>query len=308
MSKDGALFGRCYSLALATEGSDTPTEYSNVGKDPSALRLTFDVQKNVKSTPNKATISIYNLSAESRGGFSKGTLVTLAAGYDDLVQNLFLGVVQRATSDRSGSDIVTKLECGDGEPALTKTKLDRFFPPNTTVAQIFQACAEAMSLATSANPGGMNAGIALGIPNSVYGRGFLATGLARDTMDYLCKTHGLEWSIQNGALDIIPIGKHAGTEAVLLNGSTGLLGVPSLNEKTLTFSALLNPGLVPNRLVQIDSLDTRLSGFYKIGSAKYTGDTHESKWQADCEATAIPNATAQSLPAAAGFDYTSAVA
>lgn len=306
MGEQAALFGRVYSLALTSRAGTQGAEYSNAGKAPSPLRITFDIQKNNKGTPNKAAFSVYNLSPQSRGAIGKGTLVTFAAGYGDLVGNLFLGVVQKTSSDRAGADIITKLECGDGEPALTKTKLNRSFPPGTTVAQIFQACAEAMSVATAANPSGMNAGIALGIPSSVYARGFKAEGAVKDTMNYICLTHGLHWSIQNGALDIVPRGSHAGVEAVVLNQESGLIGIPSLNEKQMTFSALLNPGIAPNRLVKIESQEERLSGFFKINAAKYNGDTHESKWQADCEATALPDAQQQRLNAASGFNYASA--
>lgn len=306
MIHDYHLFGRTWALALTSRPGAAAAQYSNVGDSPSSLRITFDIAKSPESSANKATFTVYNLSSETRGALGKGTLVTFSAGYGDHTSNLFLGEVQKASTDRNGADLVTKLECADGEGALTHTILDRNFPPDTTAAQIFKACAEAMSVATAANPSGLNAGIALGIPRVTYPRGFKAMGAARDTMDYLCKTLGLKWSIQNGAIDIIPRGAHAGTEAVILNAQAGLIGVPSLNESTLTFSSLINPAIAPNRLIKLESVDTRINGFYKATSCKYGGDTHQSKWQVDCEGEALPNAQQQRLTAASGFNYAGA--
>lgn len=307
---DTALFNRSYGLALAAATGAQAAQYSNIGRDATALRIAFSVQKNVKSSPNKASFSIYNMSAASRGNIAKGALVTFSAGYGALVGNLFLGVVQKASTEKSGSDIITKLECGDGEPALSKVTVALNFPPQTTtLTTILQSCAQAMSLTTPANPLGMNAGVALGLPVVEFPRGFVAKGKVRDVMDELCKNHGLEWSIQNGALDIIPRGAHAGNEAIVLTASTGLIGIPSRNEQALTFSALLNPMIAPNRLVVVQVRDdTRISGFYKVSSAKYEGDSHDSKWQVDCEGVALPDAAQQRLAAATGFNYGTATA
>jgi len=310
MSKPVAsLFDRSYGIALAPSTGAQAAQYSNVGKDASALRIGFDIQKNVKSSPNKAVFSLYNMSPATRGNIAKGTLVTFSAGYGEMAGNLFLGVVQRASTEKSGSDVVTKIECGDGEPSLAKVCINQNFPPGpqTTLAQIMQVLAQTMSVTTPANPQGINAGVAMGIPVVTFPRGFVAKGRVRDVMDALCKSHGLEWSIQNGALDIIPRGAHAGNQAIVLSAATGLIGIPSLNEGTLTFSALLNPMIAPNRLVVVQLRgDTRLNGFYKVTSAKYEGDTHDAKWQADCEAVALPNAQQQRLAAATGFNYATA--
>jgi hypothetical protein len=302
-----ALFGRAYSLSIQTAQGSDALVYTNVGDKAAPLRIAFDVQKNVKSTPNKAVIAVYNLSARTRSSIGKSTLVTLAVGYTGMVQNLFLGVVQKATSEQNGSDIITKLECGDGEPALSGTPFKMTFPPGTQIWQVFKACAEAMNLASPANPQPINAGVGIGIPAGALARGYTAEGLAKDTLDDLCRSCDLQWSIQNGALDIVPIGAHTGDTADVLKPSTGLLGIPSLNGKTVTFQALIQPGIAPNRLVEIQSTSVR--GFFKISSVKATGDTHDSKWQMECEGSLMSAAAAeQELPAAVGFDYNTAQA
>lgn len=303
---DQALFGRTYAVALTDAPGNPGAQYGNAGNDPSPLRVSFDIERNNKGTPNKATISIYNLSPQTRGNIGKGTLITLSAGYGSLVGNLFLGVVVRPEVSRQGPDIITKLECGDGEAALAHSKINQTFPANppTQLADILRACAEAMSLTTPANPSGMNAGIALGIPVVTFPRGYVANGMVADVLNDLCKPRDLRWSIQNNALEIVPRGAHAGVDAVVLESDTGLIGIPSLNGKQGKFSALLNPQIAPNRLVRVSSLaDKRVNGFYKIQTAHYIGDSHDAKWQVDCEATLMPDAQAQTLPAASGFNY-----
>lgn len=309
--KANALFGRAYALVIGAPGAAAAASFGNQGGRQSPLRIKFDIDKNVKGSPNKAKIEVYNMAPETRGRIDKGYLVELTVGYLGLVETLFIGSVAKAKTARQGSDIVTTMECGDGESAIMGATYDGSFPPNTTLATALQAIATAMSLTSDANPTGMAAGIAVAIPNVTYPKLSLH-GLCRDHLDQLLKGQGMEWNLQNGALNIMPKTFDTGESAIVVSENTGMLGVPSRSTNVLSFTSLLNPRITPGRLVQLQSVtNDQINGFYKVKSGKYEGDTHDSHWQvvAECvlQTNVRPRQQAGAGDAATGFNYATAV-
>jgi hypothetical protein len=308
------LFNRAYAVNLAPPGQSAALQYGTIGTTPAPLRVKFEVEKTIfGASPNHTKIEIYNLSTQSRSSIKKGYLVQLLAGYSTLknkpplIGTIFTGNVYLAKSDRHGPEIVTSLECLDGGSAITYAVLDKSYGPGATLVQILGDIATAMSVTTDSNPAGISAGVAVGIPAQVYNNGFVCKGPCKDSLDALLKPQGLEWSIQNGNLNIIPKTAYDGNTAEVVSQDTGMIGVPSLNEYFVQFTSLLNPRLTPGALVQLISENTLLNGYYKIRKAKYTGDSHENTWQVACEATPMPAGSVQNLPSATGFNYATAV-
>lgn len=299
------LFNRAYSLNIGPPGQSSALQYGTVGDKPAPLRIRFDIDKNSIGSSNKAKIELFNLTTQTRQAIKKGYVIQFQAGYNSLIDTLFIGNVINTKSDREGPDIITSLECGDGESAITYAVLDKSYPAGTTLIQILQDTAKAMSLGNPTNPVGINSGIAVGIPNLVYNKGFLAHGPCKDTLEKLLIPQGLEWSIQNGNLNIIPITNYTGQSAIVVSSATGMIGVPSKNEFFLVFDHLLNPKLVPGALIQMVSTNVALNGFNKIKRSHFVGDSRDQKWQISCEATSMPNIT-QNLALAQGFNYSPA--
>lgn len=325
------LFRRAYALTIGQVGQAPALQYSNYPKPglentvqpPTGLRIHFEIEKNAIGSPNKGKIEVYNLSIGSRQAIGKGTVLRLEAGYNGLTDLLFTGIVAPLglKTERKDSNIVTTMECGDGESAIMLNKLDKAYPGGTTLAQVIGDLAVAMSAAGDGSPQGVAAGIAVGIPDVTYGSGISIHGTCKDTLNKLLPPLGLRWSIQNGALTIVPLTAHNGSTAIIvasgvqsnpngpsffdINKATGLIGTPSRNAQYTEFTSLLNPKLVPNAPVQLISENTSLNGFYKIMQAKYEGDTHDNKWQVKCQC--IPISAVQTLPPSQSFNYSPAV-
>ena len=299
-----ALFGRVYSLAL--QGQDGQgAVWGNESKTQSALRVTFEVERAITGG-NKAKVVIYNVGQSSRRGIIIGSAMRLRAGYAGLVGVLFTGVVSKVETERQGSDIATSIELKDGEPYSNMSVIDRSYAAGTHIATILNDVAQAMSVTLNGEATSVQRGVAVGIPDHVYAQGFVAHGPCKGVLDTLCRPRGLEWSVQNGALNIIPKTAYNGRTVQILSPSTGLLGVPSTNGKLVTFSALLNPRLVPGGLVQLDTANQALVGIYKVRTAKYQGDSHDAAWNVAIEAVPF-DGIVKRLPAAAGQTYANAV-
>lgn len=306
MSQSPYLFSRAWSLEIAAPGQPKAIRYGNVGENSAPLRIAFEIDKNTMGTSNKSKISLFNLSPSMRDTITKGYLLRLAAGYVNTQDVLFVGNVFQVSSTRSGADISTVMECGDGEGAITYSKLNKTYAGPIALYQILQDCAKAMEAATDLSPTGVQAGVALGIPNIFYQR-FTAEGPVRQTLERCLKPLGMEWNIQNGKLNILPVLAHTGDQAQLISPATGLINLPSVDKSVCKFTALLNPKLVPGALVKLESTATNLSGVYKIRTCKFTGDSYEpGSWSVACEANAIPGGDAREAVTNT-LDYSTAV-
>jgi hypothetical protein len=302
------LFNRAYAVNIGPPNQTTALQYGTLGVNPAPLRVRFEIEKNqYGGSPNHSKIDLYNLSIASRQSIKSGYLVQLLAGYNNLIKTIFTGNVFTAKSTRDGPDIITTLECLDGGSAITYATLDKSYPAGVTTVQILTDCAQAMAVTTSYQPVGIGAGIALGIPNNVYNSGFAATGPCKDTLDKILKPLNLEWSIQDGNLNIIPKTAFNGAAAQIISVDTGMIGVPSNNYNFTQFVSLLNPNIAPGSLVQLISENANLNAFYKVLRVKYEGDSHDSKWQISCECQQQPAGSVQALPTAQGMNYSTAV-
>lgn len=289
-----SLYGRRYELVLGTLAQREMAVYGNSpgtpGRRPSFLRVEFDLEKTSLSASNKGVIRITNMSVANRQNMRPGMIVSLSAGYDSQMQLLFLGGVTKVDMSRQGSELVTELEVGDAESTISQTTFDKSYPKGTRLAQVLSDMAVAMQVPTASAPTGSRFKVAVGVPNFAFSKGLTLHGPIRLSLSKLCKTFGLEWSLQSGALQIVPLMHHTGETAEAISPQTGLLGVPSFDGAVCTFGALLNARISPGRLVFLSS-DFAV-GAYRVRKVQYRGDTHGQNWM--CEAECIPYP--QSMP------------
>src|SRR5690554_5321501 len=90
------------------------------------LRISFQITKSLSWSTNTASIQVYNLKSDKRAQIKDyGDEVTLYAGYaeDTGVQILFVGDTTKVSHLFEQPEIITTLECGDGERILNQRNL-----------------------------------------------------------------------------------------------------------------------------------------------------------------------------------------
>lgn len=246
---------------------------SNVIED---LRVQFEVEKTNESNPNTATIKIYNLSESTRSGLeAPDQKVSLEVGYRDISEVVFRGDVTKAVHDREGDvDIITTLECGDGDNNFRNSRITRGFPPGTSAIQVIEALIQST---------GLSRGAVVGVPQKTYPHGVSLYGPARHYLDDFCKANNLEWSIQNEAIQILPKFLGVPGAPIVVSVDTGLVGKPNKTDKGVEFKMLMNPSLAPGKFVVLQSLF--ITGTYKIRKVKFAGDNQQGDFLAEVEAT-----------------------
>lgn len=268
--------------------------------DVSNLRVSFNVEKLLASKPNVASVTVYNLDRERRqsledlaAGFQVGTVkispkpvpVRIEAGYRDAgISQIFLGQLRTVVSSREGSDYLTTVTSGDGEREIQTGFVSESVGPGAPVDTAIRAMtralgvpnadAEARKIATLVKARGKA---------TMFSQGVTLTGNAAQWLTDFCRSADLEWSIQDGQLQILDRGKALRDEVYQLSASSGLIGSPSVDQEGVcTFEARMLPDMRPGRVVVLDSEFVR--GNYKIQKSNWIGDTHGAEWKVACEA------------------------
>jgi hypothetical protein len=283
------LFDRRAELVVAPiDGSD--------GIEVSGLRVTFRVEKTSSSESNTATIGVYNLAEFSRGRIkAKDQAVVLRAGYVDLVEQVCAGVIKRVEHRREGVDTVTEIEIKDGGQDLLEPEFRRSYAAGTSRRRII---ADILSTMTHTTSGTVSA---TGVAGSISGKMSFAT-TAKLALDRLARAWDFEWSIQDGAIQIIDADRaiEPVSMALKLTPDTGLLGSPARTgqegrrttrsrvrrqQSGARFRCLLMPSLRPGRYVLLES--ELVSGAFKVQSVDHQGDTHGNDWTTEVEAVQL---------------------
>ena len=262
------------------------------------LDLSFSVDRSLKPEPNTAEIQVWNLNADNRAALEDlatpppagagapppkpppGIPCTIEAGYEGQTALLYSGTLRTAFTTREGPDLVTTLQSGDGEKEYQRSRINLSIAKGTPNASVIEQVQKAL---------GVNAGnlstltpLLLAAP-PLYPQGGVLSGSASQIMTRVVQSLGFEWSIQEGALQLLQVSAPLAATATLLTPDTGLVGSPSIdNNGILTAQALLIPDLFPGRLIVLES--ERLSGNYRIEKCNYSGVTHGAEWYVDIEA------------------------
>jgi len=273
------------------------------------LRFSFKIEKTLSETLNNSTLSIYNMSPDSRKLVeTPNNAVILKAGYrqDVGAVTCFVGIVRRCLTVRDGVDWRTDLELDDGMIAYRDSKHTISFAPGASGAAVLAAVAAKFNLPIRPLPT---------FKNKTYPDGFSFVGRTRDAMSKVCQYLGLEWSIQNQEIQILVKGGSMKRTAIVLSSDTGMIGSPALEAKTMSDKAaakagisatdagvikrakendqgevsqmleiqgykvvsLLQPTIEPGDVVKL--VAEGVDNWFKVEKATHEGDTHSSEWK-----------------------------
>ncbi len=247
--------------------------------------ISFDVDKNLGAEPNTCELCIYNLAPATRAELEqKPVHVTLEAGYDGQLEQLFAGDVRwsRNKLDRYGWE--SKVQLGDGERAYRHARVTQSLEAGATVKQAVRTVANTMELTLDAETQAALAGVR-------HVHGLTLSGPSHRELTRLLAPHGLSWSIQDGRLQILSAAQTKGGTALLISQDTGMVGSPEWGAPTndgkpprLHVRTLLKPSLYPGRLIEVQS--RAVNGAFKPLKVKSTGDSRSEDWNTSIEAVA----------------------
>jgi hypothetical protein len=199
------------------------------------------------------------------------------------MSTIFSGQLRSAQTVQEAENQITEITSGDGDQAIGQSRLTVAFTQGSTATQNLNKILLALgvgqgNLPTAQTLVGANPAIA-----QMFSLGGVFKGSASDIMDDFCRSSGMEWSVQDGALQILPLGGALPGNAIFIDSSHGMEESPTVDTKgILAVTTRLIPGIKPGCLIVVSG--KYQSGAYRVRSCNYVGSTREKEWSIKIEA------------------------
>lgn len=249
-------------------------EENSIGRLFEDLHIEFDITKTDLPEPNKATITIWNLSQDSANFVAKpGQLVQLFGGYENDVDLLFLGDNTRVVTQTDGVDTPTIIESGDGQAAYSNTNVNLKIKGETSVFEAVKKTITSAIKDPKKAAKAVKSAIGLGEATKDLPRGFAASGPLPVVLRGLARVRNFDWLWINGELFIVDPNEALRMPAVVVSPGTGLEGSPAKltgkGKKGIQFKCRVNGKIFPRRIVQLQS--EKFDGWYLVRKVHIKG-------------------------------------
>lgn len=294
------LYGRRISLTFAAGDGHAV--------DMSELHVQFSVRQFEAMTPNMLDVRIFNVSLGTalrlRSEFDR---VIIQAGYDGQFGTLFEGsIVQTRRGRVSPVDTYVDVTAFDADQGHNFAVVNKTLAAGATPSDVHKCLLDSMT------PYGVTEGFTDTLSGPTLPRGRAIYGMARDHLRDLADGTGCNWNLKDGKLNFVSETGYLPGETVILNSTTGMIGLPQQTQEGIMVRTLLNPNLKINSLIKIDNasiqqarIDILLNGaqtpqqalnlpdisqsdgVYQILALDHNGDTRGQSWYSEitCLAT-----------------------
>ena len=114
-------------------------------------RITVSIDKQSDDTQAKASISVYNLRETNETAiYERGEGIVVAAGYEERIDTIFKGTVQRVIRERESMESIVRIQAGDEVHAVERLRgvTCRTYAGPVTVRQLVMDLAADLMLPT----------------------------------------------------------------------------------------------------------------------------------------------------------------
>jgi len=261
------------------------------------LRISIEITKDQLGYPNIGKIEIYNLNRDNQNRIKNVfDRVVVNAGYEDNIGQVFLGDIRNVEKVRMGPDMITRIWAGSGDRSYKEGILNYTAGLNTDVRSIIDEAVKSFG------------DVVVGRIDELVGNKKIAgasySGSTRQILDQLSKDYGFNWFIDDGKISVLKPETTLNTEntAVLISSTTGMIGVPSVTERGVMATSLMNHNIKIGKLIKIESQTETVQlgnlffrdinktigeGAYKAIKIIHIGDTHGNQWQTITEGISL---------------------
>ena len=290
-------FGRIFRLTVGIGPDKVIIE--DLGDDPRARRISFNITSALQSYTQGATFQIYNLSIEEVKKITAiKSPVVFQAGYREVHGDnppvIYNGNIEYPNSTRVGTDIVTTLTCQAYRNSLSGP-LPVSYEEGTPLTSIFEEVRGDIL-----DPEGNVLPIEI-IGASDFGNltGDVNSGAMnkQEFLDYLAITYRFNWwcDLITKQLIIVPVGRALReNEISLVNADTGLIKSPEITPNGISFETMLEPTIRCKSLIQVEyenitstfiigsdinELRKVKSAIFTVTNISHSGDSRGDDWK-----------------------------
>ncbi len=256
-------FGRKFRLLVQENATEVEKDMVFLEiQDP--FTINFSVNRDTNSSLNTMNVSIHNLAKTTRAKIFKDRYsdiykrVILQAGYET-IYTIFQGSMFSAFSSRSGSDIITEIECKDGGIDVKTAQFSDTFAKGIDTDDIIDKAIQQFKTITKGSIGGNKTTKkrATSYADTVY------DVLGREIIGVFVDNEKLHALKDNEIIDY---------QILKFNSQTGLLNVPKRQDTYIEIDVLFEPRVQVAQAVQVESsIQPEFNGQYKVIGLKHAG-------------------------------------
>lgn len=293
------LFDRQVRVAIG-EGGGPGFEIGAAAANGIPIHVKFSFEKADVESPNTGKVTIWNLNKEHLAELEKqDCIVVVRAGYGSNLTEAFSGTVTHASTTKEGADRMTEIELASNMVELRDTSFSMSYADGTRTDVIYQEAAAQLGLPLSIAPK------ALADPTLLAG-GYSFVGGAKNLLNRLTRMDNINWTIQDGVLQLLKANEPISMNGYELNAGSGLIGIP----KRVNISAgsgsskggsetadsgsesaqlgwevtyLMNLAIGVNSYIHISS--EAVNGYFRVQKISIEGDNYEGDFL--CKATVL---------------------
>jgi hypothetical protein len=234
---------------------------------PNILRIRFNTEYPVTSTPARCHIRVYNLApstvqyitglarAHPAGVTSipvaTSAQVILKAGYQENFGELFRGqIYQMRVGKESNVDSYLDIFAADGDEAHGWATARQSLSAGYTAQDVWNYCGKTMQpwQITTGQPHD-------GLSTTPSPRGRVLFGMTREILRQHAATNNYVWNINGGQLQGYPKFAVRPGQVIVVNAYTGQIGTPEQTDDGITVTCLLNPAILWGSQIKLNNTE-----------------------------------------------------
>ncbi len=276
-------FGRYYEIRIKTPNkvkyAGGYQNYPYMGEPGKLITIKppmtaiIDVDRHMRASVNNATVTLYNLSPDTRSLIYKDKYTTvdywqmsIMASYDENnLYEIFRGNIQEAYSYKQNTEWITYIDAFDGAYAIQNGSVSETVGKNVSKSDIITRLIHTMPNIFEGAMGSPTQGSAP--------RGQVLIGSSFNEIQRIC---GNQAFIDSEKINILADDEIINGNPFLLTGSTGpleagnLFTTPKRRETYLELDALFSPEIRVGASVEIQSGEKKYNGQYRVFGVKHS--------------------------------------
>jgi hypothetical protein len=220
--------------------------------DLTNMQAQFVVRLKDSPNPNWCYVKVTNLAEQNATElFSKGAgaAIELEAGYKSRIGPIFKGTASqmRKGKEDNGTDTYFDVMAVANTPAWGYSFVNKTLKAGHTFKDIVDEVLKPMK------EKGVEIGFIAELGKRKFPRASVLLGHPRDILNDVAYSTNTSWSIQNEKFQMVKNNGNVGGEVPVLNGRTGLIGIPEQTLKGIKVVCLLDSGMRVRGQVKIDT-------------------------------------------------------
>lgn len=185
------------------------------------IDIEFEVRCTDDNKSDTATIRIYNLSETTKNKIEVNQVVNIDAGYRELHQTIFGGLVESIRTYRDGNDLVTIIEASSNNRAYTNTIVNVQFASGISASEILKQLEKTIPFKIEIKELGKD---------TIYPNGKVFSNRLSNIIPILAKDTGTIARFTDGIIEFKKAGKSYST-SLKMTSEQGLIRVEKKEEK-----------------------------------------------------------------------------